>query len=109
MTEPDENLVINYDLQYPLVVLKSNGGTLDDKAFCAGFEYARVDEALHLCRHLGIVEYGCYIRGMMKVQVDLLCMHLGWNVEYFDHEDEEEDSVCEWVFAAFEAKEITDA
>lgn len=74
--EPEED---GYELLYPFVVCKSNGGPFDDEAFCAGFRAGEISQMLAAGRHLHATEIHVpAVATEITGQLDLIALHHGY-------------------------------
>ena len=67
-----------YELVYPFVVCRSNGGPYEDKAFVAGVQAGRLDHALAAASALGIDSARFTVVDALVPQVELIGMNRGF-------------------------------
>ena len=94
MSEPDDAPETGYELAMPFVLVESNGGTLDDTAFVAGYTCGSLDHELGIARHLGALPSELYLDTALLKQVDLIAMRHGYLLHLGDIDP---DSGCQAI------------
>jgi len=67
-----------FQLVMPFVLVKSNGGPYDDKAFAAGMACGQIWTELQTLSSHGAVPRPRYVRPEHVPQLDLIAMHFGY-------------------------------
>lgn len=94
-----------YDLVFPFVVCRSNGGPYDDDAFVAGYQAGQIYQALGVAAQIGVRSARYTVRTALVPQLELIGMDRGFPVVKAEPWDEHPD---EWTFVTFSAEDESD-
>jgi len=96
-----------YDLLYPFVVCRSQGGRYEDDGFTAGVQVGQIDTALKVALAAGADRYRATVRTALVQQLELVGMARGFPVVKVKQVEatEEYPAMPEWTFMTF----LTDA
>jgi hypothetical protein len=79
-----------FGMVMPFVVVKSNGGELDDQSFACGWDCGQLYGELETCQRLGATPQARQVKAEILPQLDLIAMHHGFTVTV-DNEDQNPD------------------
>ena len=91
----DENEEPTHRLVMPFVATESNGGTLDDHAFVAGFTCGMINAQLHATREAHVIHMH-WVNPELLPQLDLIALHRRMTMTEVGRTDDDE-----WVEVEF--------